>query len=134
MSGNIMQYKGYTARIEYSAEDGCLIGEVIGIKHIIGFHGNSVEDMEREFKISIDTYLVACKKVDIKPDRPANGKITINMPLDTYADIASEAAATGQTISDLVVTAVKAVYTPSQSQGGRYPRKRRERAPGRVSR
>jgi predicted HicB family RNase H-like nuclease len=58
MSTDVMRYRGYTAVIRYSAEDKCLFGEVVGIKHIIGFHGNSVEKMESEFKTSIDTYTV----------------------------------------------------------------------------
>ena len=37
-----MQYKGYAARIEYSDEDGCLVGHIAGIKDIVGFHGGSV--------------------------------------------------------------------------------------------
>ncbi len=54
---NIMKYKGYLARIEYSADDGCLIGRVIGMRDIIGFHGDSVEAIEKEFHESIDFYI-----------------------------------------------------------------------------
>ena len=40
-----MTYRGYAARIEYSDEDGCLVGLVAGINDVIGFHGESVEQM-----------------------------------------------------------------------------------------
>ena len=33
-----MTYKGYTARIEYSEEDACLVGRVAGLRDIITFH------------------------------------------------------------------------------------------------
>ena len=42
---NIMSYKGYAARIEYSDEDGCFIGHIAGIRDIVGFHGESVSEL-----------------------------------------------------------------------------------------
>lgn len=39
---NTMTYKGYTAIISFSAEDGCLVGRLAGINDIVGFHGDSV--------------------------------------------------------------------------------------------
>ena len=45
-----MIYKGYTARIEYSTEDGCLIGEIAGIRDIVGFHGDSVAELRAAFE------------------------------------------------------------------------------------
>lgn len=38
-----MTYKGYTAKIEYSDEDKCLIGRISGIRNIVTFHGDSVK-------------------------------------------------------------------------------------------
>ena len=34
---NTMTCKGYTARVEYSEEDGCLIGRLIGLRDIVAF-------------------------------------------------------------------------------------------------
>jgi predicted HicB family RNase H-like nuclease len=36
---NKMKVGGYTAQIEYSEEDGLLIGHIAGIKDIVGFQG-----------------------------------------------------------------------------------------------
>ena len=36
---NLMIYKDYSARIEYSDEDACFIGHVAGIRDVVGFHG-----------------------------------------------------------------------------------------------
>ena len=33
---NTMNYKGYPARIEYSEEDGCFVGHIVGINDIVG--------------------------------------------------------------------------------------------------
>jgi predicted HicB family RNase H-like nuclease len=40
-----MRYKGYEARIEYSDEDGCFVGHLAGIQDVVGFHGESVEEI-----------------------------------------------------------------------------------------
>ena len=39
---NTMIYKGYAARIEYSEEDGCFVGDLAGIRDIVGFDGKTV--------------------------------------------------------------------------------------------
>lgn len=107
---NIMKYKGYSARIEYSAEDECLVGRVLGIRSIIGFHGESVEEVEREFRGMIDFYLECCKKDGRKPERPAVGKVMVDLPLDAYLGVSDAAEEMGKSIADLVVSAVKIAY------------------------
>ncbi len=34
-----MTYKEYTAQIVYSEEDDCFIGDLVGIRDIVSFHG-----------------------------------------------------------------------------------------------
>ena len=62
---NIMHYKGYAARIEYSEEDNCLIGHIAGINDVVGFHANSVSELHAAFKEAVDDYLQTCKKVTL---------------------------------------------------------------------
>ena len=54
---NTMTYRGYTAKIVYSSEDDCLVGHLIGIRDIVGFHGDSVAEIRVAFKESVDFYL-----------------------------------------------------------------------------
>jgi len=37
-----MTYKGYTARIKFDMRDNIFVGRVLGVKAIIGFHGETV--------------------------------------------------------------------------------------------
>jgi len=48
-----MMYRGYYARIEYSDEDECLVGRVVGIRHIITFHGDSVKGIRQAFEKAV---------------------------------------------------------------------------------
>jgi len=103
-----MEYKGYTALIEYSAEDGCLVGRVVGITDGIGFHGDSVAQMKREMKLSVDAYLAACEKTGRKPKTPFSGKILLRVPPTLHSGIVRTAEITGQSANQLIVNAVSA--------------------------
>lgn len=44
-----MTYKGYAVRIEYSEEDGCFVGHLVGMRSIVGFDGKSVTELRKHF-------------------------------------------------------------------------------------
>jgi predicted HicB family RNase H-like nuclease len=45
----VLAAKNYTAHIEYSEDDGCFIGRVAGIRDIITFDGESVQEIRKAF-------------------------------------------------------------------------------------
>lgn len=55
-----MTYKGYSARIEYSDEDECFVGRVVGVRDIISFHGDTEVEVRQAFGEAIDFYLQTC--------------------------------------------------------------------------
>ena len=57
---NILQYKGYFTKIEYSVEDRLLYGKIEGIKDLVNFESESVEEIEQEFKNAVDDYFGLC--------------------------------------------------------------------------
>lgn len=52
-----MTYRGYTAEIYYSDEDGFFVGDVVGIDDIICFHGNTDEELRAAFEDVVDLYI-----------------------------------------------------------------------------
>lgn len=72
---NTMIYKGYAARIEFSAEDECFIGHIAGIKDVIGFHADSVNQLRASFLEAVDDYLATCEKLGRAPQKPYSGKL-----------------------------------------------------------
>ena len=46
-TNNTMHYKGYTASMNYDAEDMLIIARVLDIADVITFHGESVADLQR---------------------------------------------------------------------------------------
>lgn len=69
-----MTYKEYTAQIVYSEEDGCFVGDLIGIRDIVSFHGDSVAEIRTAFEESVDDYLLTCQEFNRLPQKPARGK------------------------------------------------------------
>ena len=65
-----MKYKGYEARIEYSAEDNLLVGRVINARDSISFHGKTVAEVRAAFETMIDDYLIMCANEGIEPNKP----------------------------------------------------------------
>ncbi|HSU16658.1 type II toxin-antitoxin system HicB family antitoxin [Longimicrobium sp.] len=65
-----MIYRDYTASYEFDADDGVLHGRVEGIRDIVTFEAERVEDLEREFQISVDVYLEHCARKGREPNRP----------------------------------------------------------------
>lgn len=45
-----MTCKGYTARFEYSDEDGCFVGHLIGMRDIVGFDATTVKQLQTRFR------------------------------------------------------------------------------------
>ena len=85
---NIMSYKGYAARIEYSDEDGCFIGHIAGIRDIVGFQGESVSELRQAFEEAVDDYVPTCEKLKLTPQRPYSGKVMLRIEPSIHARVA----------------------------------------------
>jgi len=55
-----MEYRGYTALVEWIEEEGRYSGEVMDTWGIIGFRGNTLEEAHQAFKKILDWYLDEC--------------------------------------------------------------------------
>lgn len=106
---NTINYKGYTARIEYSDEDDCLIGHIAGINDIVGFHATSVPELHTAFEEAVDDYLQTCKIVDKAPQKPYSGKIMLRVPPEIHARAAMMAEAHGKSLNSWVTELLASV-------------------------
>lgn len=96
---NLMIYKDYSARIEYSDEDACFIGHVAGIRDVVGFHGESVAELRAAFEEAVDDYLATCEKLKRSPQRPYSGKVMLRIDPGIHAKVAMLAEAQGKSIN-----------------------------------
>ncbi|MCD6294138.1 MAG: type II toxin-antitoxin system HicB family antitoxin [Deltaproteobacteria bacterium] len=94
-----MRYKGYSARIEYSDEDECFVGRVAGIRDIITFHGDTVEEIRQAFKVAMDFYLDTCAQRGESPNKAYSGKLFLRVPSEVHAAVAIAAETSGKSIN-----------------------------------
>ena len=72
-----MNYKGYIGNIEYDDEAKIFAGSVINTKTVITFQGSSVDEIEKEFRASVDDYLEWCEQDGVAPEKPYSGKFNV---------------------------------------------------------
>lgn len=108
-----MNYKGYVAKVEFDPEDHIFVGHIIGIRDVVGFHGEAVAELESAFREAVDNYLAACKELGQEPNKPYSGNLMLRIPSKVHAAVAVAAEASGKSINQW---AAKALETASQVQ------------------
>jgi predicted HicB family RNase H-like nuclease len=104
---NVMTYKNFAARVEYSEEDGCLIGHIAGIRDVVGFHGESVAELRAAFEEAVDDYLATCEKLGREPNRPYSGQFRLRLPPELHARAAIVAETHGKSLNAWVTEAIE---------------------------
>lgn len=94
-----MTYKGYAARIEYSDEDECFVGRVVGIRDMITFHGESVDGVRKDFEEAMDFYLETCAERGEEPNKSYSGNLMLRVPPEVHAFVATAAEVSGKSIN-----------------------------------
>ena len=67
---NTMTYKGYTARIEFDDRDSILVGRLLGIADVVGFHADNVRELRAAFKDAVTTTLMRARRSANAPKSP----------------------------------------------------------------
>lgn len=99
---NVMTYRGYAARIDYSDEDQLLIGHVAGIRDVIGFHGESISELRRAFEEAVDDYIETCEKLGREPQKAYSGKLSLRLEPALHASVAAKAELAEKSINQWV--------------------------------
>ncbi|MDR1292091.1 MAG: type II toxin-antitoxin system HicB family antitoxin [Clostridiales Family XIII bacterium] len=102
---NLLEYKKYHGSVEFSAEDRCFFGKIIGIGPLVTYEGESVETIESAFHESVDSYLDLCRRNAIKPDREYSGQLKFRPGPDLHKQIDMHATKTGESINTVIVSA-----------------------------
>lgn len=108
-NGDLMRYKGYSARPEYSAEDRIFYGTVLGISDMVDFQSESAKDLEDEFHKAVDDYLELCAEIGKKPQKEYNGMFNVRIPPELHREVSVFAQAKGVTLNKAVEQAIRAM-------------------------
>ena len=96
---NTMSYRGYTARMEFDADDMIIVGRVLDIDDIITFHGASVAEFEAALHSAVDGDILACGQLGQAPDKSASGKMMLRVDPAVHAAAVKASARSGQSLN-----------------------------------
>ena len=104
---NAMFYKGYSARIEFDAEDRIFVGHLAGIRDIVGFHGSSVDELVAAFHGAVDGYLAHCAQLNLPANKPFSGRVLLRMPAEVHARASVAAQMAGISLNQWATNALE---------------------------
>jgi predicted HicB family RNase H-like nuclease len=99
----IMKYKGYTRSVDYSEEDNCLYGKVLGMsKDSITYEGQDVNELHKDFEGAIDDYLASCVAHGVKPEKLYSGNLNVRLTPEIHSRLSVLAQQAGTTINGYI--------------------------------
>lgn len=114
---NILEYKGYIAKIEYSAADGVLYGKIEGIKDLVNFESETAAGIEQEFHSAVDDYLALCAELGQEPDKAYSGTFNVRVSPVLHRSLAMLAAKNGTTLNAEVEKALSKYTNQTEGKG-----------------
>ena len=103
---NWLSYKNYNGTVEYSKEDDCLFGKVVGVRSLLSYEGESIKELKADFQRVIDEYLADCGERNVEPEQPYKGTFNIRISPDLHRNIALYAMEHGKSLNAAVEEAI----------------------------
>jgi predicted HicB family RNase H-like nuclease len=113
----MMEYKGYFAKVEFDDGNNIFHGEVINLRDVITFEGETVTDLEKAFHDSVDDYLEFCAERGNDPEKPYSGKFVVRVEPEVHKNITIEARKAGKSLNVWVSDAISKVLKDITRQG-----------------
>jgi len=96
---NAMSYRSLQARVEYHAGDRTFVGHIAGINDVVGFHGESVAELEGAFQAAVDDYIELWGRIGKAPEKPYSGRVMFRVYPSTHASAALAAQLRGLSLN-----------------------------------
>ena len=96
---NTLSYKGFKASIGFDEDDNILVGHIVGINDVIGFHADSVEALRTALHEAVEDYIDACRKVGKQPEKAYSGKLMLRVDPQIHSRVAMAAELSGKSLN-----------------------------------
>ena len=103
----MMEYKGYWAAVIFDDRAGIFHGSVVDTRDVVTFVGKSVEELRREFRISVDDYLAFCSERGKEPDKPYSGEISFKVSSIVHRTADAAARSEGKALEEWLAETVE---------------------------
>ena len=87
----MMNYKGYIGQVTFDDDADTFHGEVINLRDVITFQGESVHELRQAFVDSVDDYLDFCAERGEEPEQPFSGYLTIQIAPELHRKLYMQA-------------------------------------------
>jgi len=108
---DLLEYKDYYGTVEFSASDNVLHGKVLGIKGLISYEGNSIQELKKDFEEAIDEYLEMCAHENTEPQKAYKGKFNVRVSPELHKTLVYYAASHNQSLNSTVEEAIRQYVT-----------------------
>jgi predicted HicB family RNase H-like nuclease len=101
----LLKHRNFQGTVMYSAEDKVLHGRVVGVRGLISYEGESVADLEADFRLAVDDY-IADMQQEGRAAIPASEVIPVVFSPALHERAIRFAEAHHQELTDIVEQAV----------------------------
>ena len=115
-----MEYKGYFTKVEFDDEANIFHGEVINLRDVITFQGETVDELRQAFHDSVDDYLEFCAERGEEPEKPYSGKFIVRVEPELHKNIVIEARRDGKSLNAWVHDTLVKVIKDNTRHGGAH--------------
>lgn len=102
----MLERKGYTGELEFDDGAETCHGEVFGLKDVVTFEGESVEEIKRAFRESVDDYLEFCAERGEVLDRPFTGQYRLRIPPDSHRSASMLSPRDGISLNEWILQSI----------------------------
>ena len=106
MTDNMLKYRDFYGSVEYSANDECFFGKIIGTADLVTFEGESVGKLKKAFNEAVEDYLVLCKEAGKEPQKTYKGSFNVRLSPDLHRRTAILARKRNMSLNSFVEKAI----------------------------
>lgn len=106
-NNRILSYKGYYGSVEYDLDSKMLYGQLLGIKGAYIYEGQTLAELEADFKEFVDDYILSFEEKGEKAPKLNLGSFNVRIGMDLHFKASETAKRRGQSLNSFVKQAIE---------------------------
>jgi predicted HicB family RNase H-like nuclease len=104
---NVLSHKGYYGSIDYDLDSKMLYGQLLGIKGVYIYEGQTLAELEADFKEFVEDYILSFEEKGEKAPKPDLGSFNVRIGMDLHFKASETAKRRGQTLNSFIKQAIE---------------------------
>jgi predicted HicB family RNase H-like nuclease len=109
-----LSHRGYLGSVNFDLDEKVLYGRVLFINDVISYGGESLVELEENFRSALDGYLNLCAEKGISADKPFSGTFNVRIGEQRHKQCALHAAKYDISINEVIAMAVDKFFEAPQ--------------------